>query len=122
MSLTIATEDAEALRSNLLWGLDHQAVGEWKRDGESFTVTAPEWSGKAWVRAFAEPGQLVLGLVPSEGDEMSDELYVAFHVRLVEMLLTHFSGQLSSVTLTARLTYPDLTHWIGEGQHEPRHH
>jgi hypothetical protein len=119
MALTITTADAEALRKDILERLDRLAVEGWESDGESFTLTDPEWGGKAWVRAFSEPGRLVLGLVPAEGGVMAGGLYAAYHGRLVELLLQHFRELVSSVQVTGAVTYPDLMHWTGESQHAP---
>jgi hypothetical protein len=120
MAVTIATPDAQLLRKKILAKLEQQAVVGWGNHGQSFTLTSPEWSGKAWVRAFPEPGQLVLGLVPAEGVEMSKELYAVYQARLIEMLLTHFQGEMSSLEVTAAVSYPDLARWTGESQHAPR--
>ena len=72
MALRIATPDAEALRQAIFARLAGLAAEGWESDGESFTLTDPEWGGKAWVRAFPEPGRLVLGLVPAEGGAMDE--------------------------------------------------
>jgi hypothetical protein len=120
MSLTITTPDVDALRAGLLERVSQGAVEGWEGDGESFTLTDPEWGGKAWVRAFPEPGRLVLGLVPAEGGVMADGTYAAYHGRLVELLLRHFRAQVRAVQVTGSVTYPDLMHWTGESQHAPR--
>src|SRR5262249_54779560 len=111
---------AEALRRGILERLDQRTVEGWESDGESLTLTDPKWAGKAWVRAFPEPGRLVLGLVPSEGGAMTDGVYAAYHGRLVELLLRLFRELVSSVQVTGPVTYPDLMHWTGESQHAPR--
>jgi hypothetical protein len=120
MSLTITTPDAEALRKDIWERLDQQAIERWESDGESFTLTDPEWGGKVWVRAFTEPGQLLLGLVPAEAGVMAEGVYAVYCGRLVELLLQHFRGKVSAVQVTGAVTYPDLMHWTGESQHAPR--
>ncbi|HXG08756.1 MAG TPA: hypothetical protein VNK04_03120 [Gemmataceae bacterium] len=45
MSLTITTPDADALRAGILERLGQRAVEGWETDGESFTLTDPEWGG-----------------------------------------------------------------------------
>src|SRR6266496_3320238 len=111
MAVTIDVTNPTALLRAIIAKVDQQAVVGWMSDGESFTLTAPEWSSKAWLRPFPQTEQLVLGLVPSEGQEMSKELYAAYHGRLVEMLLTHFSDMMNAVEVTVGITYPDLMHW-----------
>jgi hypothetical protein len=120
MPVTIATADAPKLLKNILAKFDGQAIAGWESDGDSFSLAAPQKSGKVWVRPFPQAGQLVLGLVPAEGQEMSKELFAVYCGRLVEMLLTHFSDLISSAQVSAGITYPDLMHWTGESQHAPR--
>jgi hypothetical protein len=120
MALTITTANAEGLRRWIVEKLGQRAIEGWENDGDSFTLTDPEWGGKAWVRAFLESGQLVLGLVPSQGGVMTDGLYTAYHSRLVEMLLRHFRDLVSAMQITGGVTYPDLLHWTGESQHAPQ--
>jgi hypothetical protein len=127
MALRIATPDAEGLLQAFFTRFAEHAAegwerapGGWETDGDSFTLTDPEWGGKAWVRAFPEPGLLVLGLVPAEGGGMAEGVYETYHNRLVEFLLRHARGLFTSVEVTAQVTYPDLLHWTGESQHAPR--
>jgi hypothetical protein len=120
MAVTITTPDSAALHKGILDQIGQRAVDGWESDGESFTLSDPEWGGKAWVRAFPEPGRLVLGLVPQEGGAMAHGVYATFHGRLVEMLLRYFRGLFSSVQVSSAVTYPDLMHWTGESHHAPR--
>lgn len=119
MSLTITTPDSVALLEGLLDRIGQGFVDGWKGEGHSFTLADPEWGEKAWVRAFAEDGRLVLGLVPAEGGVMADGVYATYHGRLVEQLLRHFRGRNTSVEITGSVTYPDLLQWTGETQHAP---
>ena len=120
MAVTVVAADPVALLKGIMEKFDRHAIPGWENDGESFTLTVPEWAGKAWIRPFPQSGQLVLGLVPSEGQQMSQELYAAYHGRLIELLLLHSDGLMSSAQITAGVTYPDLMHWTGESQYAPR--
>jgi hypothetical protein len=93
----------------------HQQGGpEWAvwEDELRFQLSGPEWS-VAYFRPMYDAGQLILGLLPQEGEELPKELYAYYHGRVIEMLLRHCSDLAGAVQVTTEPTYPDLKGWTG---------
>jgi hypothetical protein len=111
MGVIIATADPEALLKSILARFDREPIPGWAKDGKCLSLTAPEWSSKAYLRPIVQPGQLAIGVVPTEDHDMSNDIYAVYLGRFIEMLLAHFSDLISSVQVVTRLAYPDLMHW-----------
>ena len=119
MAVSIAAADPAFLLKGILARFDQRTIEGWCRDGECFTLTDPEWSTRAYLRPLLQTENLVLGLVPTEGQGMSKELYAVYHGRFIDMLLRHFSDVIGSVQLTTGRTSPDLMHWTGDRRSSP---
>lgn len=108
MAIIVKTSNPSSLLQAIYKAIDNKKVETWLYDQEKdFTHEPSQWKNQAWLRPKIYPGELRLGLLGKEGVVMKKLLYGVYHGRFIEMLLTHFDDQFSTVTATAHKTTPD---------------
>jgi hypothetical protein len=101
MTIIVRVENPAALLASIKRNIDHKHIATWSYDKDGdFTHTPEQWKWRAWLRPHVEVGQLRFSLMGSKVYPLSKEIYGVYHGRFIEMLLTHFDGDISSIAGT----------------------
>jgi hypothetical protein len=73
----------------------------------SFTHTADQWKGRAWLRPEVKDDRIVFNIIPPRTKAISTRVYGVYHGRFIEMLLCHFDSEFTRAWATATPTTGD---------------
>lgn len=96
MAIRILTSRPKSLVKDIQTAIDGKEVRTWEYDSNGrFNHTAPQWSGKAWIKPQIEDGKSVTFLIvaPDGKKSIADGAYAVFQGRFVEMLTEHFPSK-----------------------------
>jgi len=111
MAIIIHTDQPDLLLDKIYEAIDNKKADKWVRttDGR-LTFGALLWKNEAFFKPqiWVDENQLRFGLLKrKDRKHITSKLYTLFHVKLIEMLLTHFDSDFRSVTATATKAAPD---------------
>lgn len=104
MSILVMTRKPESLLKSIYKKIDEQVIRTWRYDKDrdlTHTTSGGQWEDRAWLHPETSEGLLRFGLVGQDGIAMTPVLYGVYHGRFIEMLLTHFDHNFSSVCVSA---------------------
>lgn len=108
MAIVVTTTNPGKLLLAIQQSIEDLTVETWEKDADSdFTSTQSELKNRAWLRPRVDENALVLRLVGPEKSKIDAELYGAFHAQFVQILLTHFSAQISAIAVTPKISKDD---------------
>jgi len=101
--VTIQSTDPNTLLRVIKQGIDDGKIDTWKYDEDGdFTHSVPQWKNQAWLRPTVQGGALELSLLGRTNTPTTDAVYGIYHGRFIEMVLTHFSSQITRATALPR--------------------
>jgi hypothetical protein len=101
MTILVRTSSPAALLASIRKNIDAKHIETWTYDSAGdFTHTPEQWKKKAWLRPHVEQGVLRFSLVRRNDEVLSKPVYGVYHGRFIEMLVTHFDNDFSSVEST----------------------
>jgi hypothetical protein len=111
MAIIIHTNQPNVLLDKIYDAIDAKKADKWERttDGR-LTYGALLWKNEAFFKPqiWVDEQELRFGLLKrKDRKHISSKLYTVFHIKLVEMLLSHFDTSFSEVTVTAVRAEPD---------------
>ena len=103
MALIVSTSKPSALLGAIKKAIDDKKIETWEcdKDGD-FTHKPDQWRNQAWLRPVVGNGELKFGLLGKQNIPMTKLIYGVYHGRFIEMLLSHFDNDFSSVSATAQ--------------------
>lgn len=108
MAIVATTTKPGLLLLNIQHAMDDLSVETWEKDAESdFTPTQSDLRNRAWMRPRVDENALVLRLIGPEKSKIDAELFGAFHGQFVQLLLTHFSTQITAISVTPGMSKDD---------------
>jgi hypothetical protein len=91
MAVTVYTDDAEHLLSELTKAIREKKIETWIVDADGdFTHKPERWRYKAWLRPAIVDGKLIFSTLKPKDEDISRLVYAIYHGRFIEMLLAHF--------------------------------
>jgi len=111
MAIIIYTDNPDLLLDKIYEAIDSRKADKWARteDGR-LTYGTLLWRNEAFFKPqiWVDENQLRFGLLKrKDRKHITSKLYTTFHVKLTEMLLTHFDDDFRTITATAAKTEPD---------------
>jgi hypothetical protein len=111
MAVIIHTDQPDLLLDKIYEAIDTKKADKWvlTSDGR-LTFGTLLWKNEAFFKPqiWVDENQLRFGLLKrKDRKHITSKLYALFHVKLIEMLLTHFDNDFISVTATATKAAPD---------------
>jgi len=111
MAVIIHTDQPDLLLEKIYEAIDNKKADKWVRTSDGrLTFGALLWKNEAFFKPqiWVNENQLRFGLLKrKDRKHITSKLYALFHVKLIEMLLTHFDNDFRSVTATAAKAEPD---------------
>lgn len=103
MAIIVQTPAPAKLLADIKTAIKEGHVETWLVDPEGdFTHEPEQWRKKAWLNPTVVPGVLVFGLLGQKNVTMTKAIYGTYHGRFIEMLLTHFDDEFTSIMSTAQ--------------------
>ena len=111
MAIIIHTANPDQLLDKIYEAIDNKKADKWVRTADGrLTYGTLLWKNEAFLKPeiWVDDNQLRFGLLKrKDRKHITSKLYALFHVKLMEMLLTHFDNDFKSVTATATKETPD---------------
>ena len=102
MSIKFPTGTPQGLLDEIREAIDSGEVRSWSYDTEGdFTHDSTQWRDRAWLRPTVNAGALNFEVVKNKDLGLSKQVNGLYHGRFIDMLLTHFSDKISTVTATS---------------------
>lgn len=90
----------ETILSNLKKKIDEKIIEGWEYDTDGdFTLSDTKWNNKAWFTPSVLGSFLNFGLLGRKGVMMTKQEYSVYHGRFSEMLLEHFTDDISFISI-----------------------
>ncbi len=103
MAVIVQTPTPSKLLADIKTAIKEGHVKTWLLDTDGDLTHEPEqFRNKAWLNPTVGPGVLLFGLLGQTNVTMTKPLYGIYHGRFIEMLLSHFDDEFTSVTATAQ--------------------
>lgn len=100
MAVIVKTRYPEDFINQVKKRIDDQEIDTWQYDDDGdFTHTALQWKNHAWFRPYPEDNKLVFGILGRKDSLLSISEYGIYHGRFVEMLMSHFSSEITEVLI-----------------------
>ena len=111
MAIIINSDNPDLLLDKIYEAIDSKKADKWTRteDGR-LTYGTLLWRNEAFFKPqiWVDENQLRFGLLKRKDRKHStSKLYTTFHVKLTEMLLSHFDDDFRTITTTAAKAEPD---------------
>ena len=106
MAIVIYTSKPKTLLQSIKSAIDEKKIITWEYDeaGDfTHTTSTEQWENRGWFHPYVSSGILQFGLLGQKKIEMTKGLYGVYHGRFIEMLLTHFDEDFSTVTATSQI-------------------
>jgi hypothetical protein len=101
MSITVFNANPETLLEKIKNGISDGSIQTWEIDTDGDFVHSPAQWRQAWLRPYVMADMLRFGLIGTENVVMTKAVYGVYHGRWIEMLLTHFDQDFTSIASTA---------------------
>jgi hypothetical protein len=112
MAVIAICNDPQRLLNDIKAGITKGSIETWQVDSDGdFTHSPTQWIRQAWLRPRVQQDRLVFSILGQKNTQMSKATYAVYHGRFIEMLLTHFDLQFSSVSASA---LPSLGDWVNQ--------
>jgi hypothetical protein len=109
MAILITTNKPHGLLAAIKAAIDAGAVKTWEYDKDGdFTHALEQWRYTAWLRPSVQGDSIIFRIFPPRATTMSRAVYAVYHGHFVEMLLTYFDTDFSSIETTALPAHGDV--------------
>jgi hypothetical protein len=107
MAVIVKSAAPKALLAAIKKAIDDKRVDTWSYDDQGdFTQAADQWKTLAWLRPELARESLTFGIIPHRERALTHAIYAAYHARMIEMLLTHFSDRFAEARASADYRVP----------------
>lgn len=107
MAVIVKTDKPEALLEEIKNAIETKKVDTWLYKDGYFTHSPEQWKYKAWFKPVIGHGELKFGIYPPKDSVVSTQIYGIYHGRFIEMMLSHFDHEFSTIAATALIVPPD---------------
>lgn len=115
MAIIIKTRYPHVLIDQIKRGIDNKEIETWCCDSDGdFTHSAPQWANRAWFRAYFDDNMVTFGIIGRKGVFLTREEYGLYHGRFTEMLMSHFSSQITEIIVQSPLINDKDSHKVEE--------
>lgn len=101
MAIFVSTDTPGLLVDGIKKKIEEHKIDTWIIDSDGdYTHNTDQWRNRAWIRHKIESGRVVFFVICRTDANMSIVEYALFHGRFVEMLLTHFDHECTTIEVT----------------------
>lgn len=105
MAIIVHTRYPDELRNQIRSGIDSQEINTWQYDADGdFTSMTVLWKNRAWFRPYIEPDNLVFAILGRKDSLLTVTEYAYYHSRFAEMLMAHFSNDITEIIVQTPFT------------------
>lgn len=113
MAIIVETRYPENLVDQIKESIDNQEIDTWQYDNDGdFTHTASQWVNHAWFRPYIEGDRLTFGILGRKDSFLTINEYGIYHGRFAEMLMSHFSSDITEIIIQSPFVNSKDTHKI----------
>lgn len=101
MAIYVETNSPQSLVDKIKEAIDQNKIDTWSYDSDGdFTHNVDQWRYNAWIRPKVEDTRVVFAILGRTDKPLSVIDYGVYHGRFVEMLLNHFDGHCTAISVT----------------------
>lgn len=106
MAIIVKTEKPEYIVERIREMIDDGEIDTWIYDEDGDFTHTGQWRNKAWFSMLYDYDILTFYIVGRKDMQMELMEYSIFHGRFVELLLNHFSKDISSIEVKVPFEHP----------------
>ena len=106
MAIIVKTEKPEYIVERIREKIDDGEIITWTYDEDGDFTHTGQWHNKAWFSMIYDDDSLTFYIVGRKDIQMELREYSIFHGFFVELLLNHFSQEISNIEVKVPLEHP----------------
>lgn len=103
MAIYVKTNEPRALVNRIIQMIDDGVIDTWSYDEDNDFTQVGQLKDKAWFTTKYDEEQVKFSLLGRKNVNMTLFEYSIYHGRFIELLLNHFSKEISSLVVTRPL-------------------
>lgn len=106
MAIILKVKNPDYIVERIKQKIDEGIIDTWSYDKDGDFTHTGQWKNKAWFSAISIEDSLTFIIIGRKNVKMELMEYSIYHGRLVELLLNHFSKEITNIKVTVPLEFP----------------